>query len=287
MVKLGLAYDLLRLDEKMLVESAKSKGIRLELIEVKSKAVKLWKGRNDGEENLDCDIFLQRCTSYFRTLHLTKVLELFGRRVINNSEATTICGNKLFTTVALSRAGIPTPKSVMAFSKESALKALEMVGYPAVLKPVVGSWGRLIAPLNDPESAQATFEAREYMHPLYQIFYVQERVIRPPRDIRAVVVGGQLVTAIYRYSPPGDWMTNVARGGKAVPCQDLEELEEVSIKAAEAVDGEVVGVDCMESKMGLLVHEVNSTVEFKAAAKVTGVDVAGAIIDYAVRSVKR
>lgn len=279
-------YDLMRLDEKMLVESAKAKGVHLELLEVKSKPIKLWRERG-VEENMDCDVFLQRCTSYFRALHLSKVLELFGRRVINNSEAITICGNKLFTTVALARAGIPTPKSVMAFSKDSAIKALEMVGYPAVLKPVIGSWGRLIAPLNDPESALATFESREYMHPLYQVFYVQERVIRPPRDVRAVVVGGQLITAIYRYAPPGDWMTNVARGGRAVPCQNLEGLEEASIKAAEAVKGEVVGVDCMESKMGLLVHEVNSTVEFKTAAKVTGVDVAGAIIDYAVRSAKR
>jgi len=145
---------------------------------------------------------------------------------------------------------------------------------------VIGSWGRLIAPLKDIDSAKAIFESREYMFPLYQIYYLQEMIGRPQRDIRCFVIGDQAIAAIYRYSAPGDWKTNIARGGKAEPCPITNEIEELAIKATKAVGGGAFGVDIMESDRGLLVHEVNATTEFKTTTEATGIDVPGYLIDY-------
>ncbi len=156
-----------------------------------------------------------------------------------------------------------------------------------VLKPVVGSWGRLSALIKDRETASAILEDREEMFPLYRVYYVQEFVKRPPRDIRCFVVDGQAVAAIYRTSESGDWRTNTARGGKASKCKITGELGELSVRAAEAVGGEIVGVDLMESSEGLLVHEVNNTTEFKNTVPATGVDVPSLIVDYIISAEKR
>ncbi|HEX2614841.1 MAG TPA: RimK family alpha-L-glutamate ligase, partial [Nitrososphaera sp.] len=178
--------------------------------------------------------------------------------------------------------GVRTPKAISAFSEESALAALEELGYPAVIKPTVGSWGRLIALLRDKDAARAVIEDREHMFPLYHVYYFEEFVERPPRDIRAIVVGDRVVAAIYRYSGDGEWKTNMALGGHAEACPVTKELEDICIKATRALGGQIVGVDLMESKSdGLMVHEVNNTTEFKNTVRVTGVDIPGLMVDYA------
>ncbi len=230
---------------------------------------------------------LQRTVSYFRNVHSTAALEYAGHRVVNNFRSAWICGNKLFGSLELIRHGIPTPKTVLALAQGSAIEAIEELGYPAVLKPVVGSWGRLSALLRDADAAAAVLEDREYMFPLYQVYYLQEFVKRPPRDIRSFVVGGQTVAAIYRISGSGDWRTNTARGGRAEACPIGKELDELSLKAAEATGGEVVGVDLMETSDGLVVHEVNNTTEFKNTVPATGVDIPALIVDYLVSIQKR
>jgi [lysine-biosynthesis-protein LysW]--L-2-aminoadipate ligase len=168
----------------------------------------------------------------------------------------------------------------------AALRSIEAMGYPTVLKPVVGSWGRLSALLRDADSARAVVEHREEMFPLYQIYYLQEFVKRPPRDIRSFVIGDRTVAAIHRYSG-SDWRTNTARGGRAEACKITPELDELSVKAAKAVGGEFVGVDLMESEDGLVVHEVNNTTEFKNTVPATGVDIPGMVIDYLISEQKR
>lgn len=285
MAEVGILYDTIRLEEKMLFKEAASLDLTAKPMNVKD--LKLPAKVTELEGDFSSDIYLQRCVSYFRALHVTHALESYGFKVVSSFETISVCGNKFFTTLALVRAGVPTPETILAFSREAAMSAISDVGYPAMLKPVMGSWGRLIAPLNDPESASAILESREHMHPIYQVYYLQERVNRPPRDIRALVVGGQLLTAIYRYQPQSDWRTNTARGGRAEPCPRTKELEELSLKAAEAVKGEVVGVDCMESDSGLLVHEVNHTVEFKNMVRVTGVNIASEIMMYLKSRIKR
>ncbi len=230
---------------------------------------------------------IQRCVSYYRSLHSTAALEGKGVNVINSLNTSIFAGNKLFTHMLLVKNGIPTPFSAVAFSEEAALETLEKRGYPMVLKPTVGSWGRMIALLNDRDSAQGIMETRETMYPIYQVYYLEEFVNRPPRDIRAIMIGDQVVAAIYRYSGDGQWKTNMALGGKAEPLKVTKELEDICIKAKNAVQGQIVGVDLMESKEnGLVVHEVNNTTEYKNTVRVTGVDIPALMIDYAIQSRK-
>jgi len=287
MSEIGLLYDRIRWDEKALVRAAGKAGLNLKLTDSKTIYLGTLEAKAKLEEELGA-VILQRCVSYFRGLHATAVLENSGLQVINPFHVSLTCGNKLFTTSVLARASVPVPKTLVAFTKEGACRALDALSYPAVMKPVVGSWGRLIALIRDRESAQAIIESREEMqNALLQIYYLQEYVNRPPRDIRILVIGEEAVAASYRYSPEGDWRTNVARGGTSEPCPITEELENLALKASETVGGGVLAVDCMESPKGILVHEVNSTVEFRGLCSATKVDIPGKIIDYAAKVTKK
>jgi [lysine-biosynthesis-protein LysW]--L-2-aminoadipate ligase len=230
---------------------------------------------------------LQRCVSYFRNVHSTVALEATGHRVVNSFACAWICGNKLLGTIELQKHHVPTPRTLLSMSEDSAMRSMEKLGYPAVLKPVVGSWGRMSALLKDRDAARAVIEDREHMFPLYQIYYVQEFVSRPPRDIRAFVLGDDTIAAIYRYSMGEEWRTNTARGGRAEACRVTPELNELSLRAARAVGGDFVGVDLMEGPEGLVVHEVNNTTEFKNTVPATGVDIPGMIVDYLISVQKR
>jgi len=278
-----LLYDLIRWEEKAIVAAAEKKGITVSLVDAKGVVFDL----QSEAPPLPDQAVLQRCVSYFRNVHSTAYLEASGLRVVNDFSCAWVCGNKLFGTLALIRGHVPTPRTSLAFSDGAALRAASDMGYPVVLKPVVGSWGRLAALLKDHDSATAVFEHREEMFPLYQVYYLQEFVKRPPRDIRSFVVGGRTVAAIYRVSEGGDWRTNTARGGRAEKCPMTPEIDELSVKAATAVGGEVVGVDLMETPDGLCVHEVNNTTEFKNTVPATGVDIPGIVAEYLVSVQKR
>ncbi len=241
-------------------------------------------GKQSGLESTD--VFLQRCMSYFRSVHATAALESYGKIVVNSHRTATTCGNKLLASIRLAEAKIPTPRTFLAFTEESALVALEQLGYPAVMKPIVGSWGRLVAQVKDPDTAKSIIESREYMHPVQQLYYLQEKVKRPDRDIRCYVIGDEAVAAIYRHAPPNDWRTNTAKGGIAEKCQITPDLEDLSIKAAQAMGGGAFGVDLMETESGLVVHEVNHTTEFKNTVRVTGVDIPTLLLNYAIEKVK-
>lgn len=275
---LTILYDSIRWEEKTLYEAAKKKGVNVENVDCKNLVTDL----NDRKSKYRGQVVLQRSVSYFKNVHSTAALEGLGARVINPLYAAILCGNKMYAHMELEKAGVRTPKAVAAFSEEGALAALDGFGYPAVIKPTVGSWGRLIALLRNKEAARAVIEDREHMFPLYQVYYFEEFVERPPRDIRAIVVGDQVVAAIYRYSGEGEWKTNMALGGHAEACPVTKELEDICLKATRALGGQIVGVDLMESKSdGLMVHEVNNTTEFKNTVRVTGVDIPGLMVDYA------
>ena len=266
-----------------MVAAAEKRGVSVNLVDAKDLSITL----NSRELPLADRVVLQRSVSYFRNVHSTAALESAGHRVVNSFSCAWVCGNKLFGTLALVRGNVPTPKTALAMAEESALRAIGAMGYPAVLKPVVGSWGRLSAMLKDQEAAKAVVEDREEMFPLYQVYYVQEYVRRPQRDIRSFVLNGETIAAIYRYSGPSEWRTNTARGGRAEKCKVTPELDDLSVRAAGAVGGEFVGVDLMEGKDGLLVHEVNNTTEFKNTVPATGVDIPGMVIDYLISVHKR
>lgn len=274
-------FDTIRWEEKALLEAGKKKNINLQMLDCKKLFLDLDK-KNDR-----FGVVLQRCVSYYRNVHSTAALEGMGVNVINPLYTGVYAGNKLFTHMLLKKQGVPTPYATVAFSKESALESLEKIGYPKVIKPTVGSWGRMISKLNDKDSAEGIIESRERMYPIYQVHYLEEFVNRPPRDIRAIMVGDKIVAAIYRYSADDSWKTNMALGGRAEPCKPTKEMEDICIKAKNAVQGQIVGVDLMESKeKGLVVHEVNNTTEYKNTVRVCGVDIPSLIIDYALESRK-
>jgi [lysine-biosynthesis-protein LysW]--L-2-aminoadipate ligase len=274
---LYILFDNIRWEEKSIIEKAKEIGRELKAIDCKDLVLFL----NDDSNGYKDKIILQRSVSYFRSLHSTGGLEGMGARMINSLYTAFMCGNKLISHIELKKNGILTPKAMCAFTPESSLNGLEKFGYPAVIKPTVGSWGRLIGLINDKEAAKTVLEDREHMFPIYHISYFEEFVKRPPRDIRAIVIGEEVVAAIYRYSGDNEWKTNMALGGHALPCPITKEIEEICIKSAKIFKGDIVGVDLMESeKYGLVVHEVNNTTEFKNTVKVTGVDIPKLIINY-------
>ncbi|MER5174533.1 MAG: lysine biosynthesis protein LysX [Candidatus Nitrosocosmicus sp.] len=276
---LVILFDSIRWEEKSIIETAKKNDIDLKTLNCKELILFL----NDENTEFKNKVILQRCVSYFKSMHSTAALEGLGARMINSLYTSIMCGNKLFSHMELQKQGVVTPNAFCSFSTSSAIEGINRWGYPVVIKPTVGSWGRLIGLLNDEEAAKTVLEDREHMFPIYHINYFEEFVKRPPRDIRAIVVGDEVVAAIYRYSGNKEWKTNMALGGFAETCPITKELEDICLNAAKIFKGDIVGVDLMESKNhGLLVHEVNNTTEFKNTVRVTGIDIPSLIVDYMV-----
>jgi [lysine-biosynthesis-protein LysW]--L-2-aminoadipate ligase len=216
-----------------------------------------------------------------RALYTLRVLNDWGVPTVNSYDVANICGDKLLTSAALERDGVAAPRTIIAFTPESALEACEELGYPVVMKPAIGSWGRLLARVNDRDAAEALLEHKVTLGSFHHgAFYIQEFVNKPGRDIRSFVVGDETICAIYRTSP--HWITNTARGGVATNCPVTEELDRLSRAAARAVGGGVVAIDLFETDRGLLVNEVNYTMEFRNSIDTTGVDIPGKIVDYAI-----
>ena len=281
---LYILFDNIRWEEKSIIERAKRSDIDLKPIDCKDLVLFL----NEDSRRFKDKVILQRCISYFRSLHSTAGLEGLGARMINSLYTSFMCGNKLISHIELQKNGIQTPTAICAFNTNSSLEGIKKFGYPVVIKPTVGSWGRLIGLLNDEEAVKSVLEDREHMFPIYHINYFEEFIKRPPRDIRAIVIGDKVVAAIYRYSGNNEWKTNMALGGHASPCPITTELEDICVKSSRIFKGDIVGVDLMESeKYGLVVHEVNNTTEFKNTVRVTGVDIPGLILDYMVNIHKK
>ena len=268
-------YDTIRLEEKLLIESAKKNDINLEMVDCKNLFVNL----ND-KKSFDGPV-LQRCVSYYRNLHSTAAIEGQGSKVVNCLNTGSFAGNKLFTHMLLQKVGVPTPDATVAFSKDSALESLEKNGFPKIIKPTVGSWGRMVSKINDMDSAEGVIDGREAMYPIHQVHFLEEFVERPPRDIRVIVIGDNVAAAIYRNSGDGNWKTNTHLGGSAETCEITNELEDICIKAKDAVNGDIVGIDLMESNdKGMVVHEINNTTEFRNVVRVTGVDIPKLMLEY-------
>lgn len=227
---------------------------------------------------------LNRIMSHTRSVYATRLFEATGHRVFNPSTVVDVCGDKILTSLALVRAGIPTPETVVAVTPDAALAAIERVGYPAVIKPAVGSWGRLLSKVNDRDAAETLIEHKQSLRsPVHNVYYVQEFVDKPGRDIRVIVIGGEAVAAVYRRSP--HWITNTARGATTAVCPLSPDLRRLATMAAEAVGGGLLAVDLLERSSGeLLVTEVNHTMEFHGLAEVAEVDVASLIVDHVDRN---
>ena len=279
MTRVGFLMTRLRTEEKLLLEEM---GHRpdVEIVRIL-----------DGERFFDIsqlpddvDVVFERSISYSRGLYITRIFEAHGVTVVNPSLVAERCGDKYITSQILTREGIPTPRVFMAFDEESALAAVEAMGYPCVLKPVVGSWGRLLAKVDNRSTAEALIEHKATLGVNHQVFYIQEYINKPGRDIRAFVIGEEPICAIYRSSE--NWITNTARGGVATNCPVTDEIEDLCRRAAHAVGGGLLALDLFETENGLTINEINHTMEFRNSIATTGVNIPEKMVNYVLGQAK-
>lgn len=279
MAELAVLYDRIRPDERMLFAALDELGVPYD--KVYTPQLKVFFDAA-GQAQVPWKVAIERCVSQSRGHAVTRALEAFGVKVINPAHVIELCGDKLATNARLHQGGVPTPRTGVAWGGEAALELIEEIGYPVVLKPTVGSWGRMVSKLNDRDAAEAVIEHKEVLGgPQHGIFYVQELIHKPGRDIRAFVIGGVCIGAIYRTSP--HWITNTARGATASNCPVTPDIANLSVRAAAAVGGQIVAIDLMEDpERGLMVIEVNHTMEFKNSVGTTGVNIPRLMGEYAI-----
>ncbi|SDR31110.1 [lysine-biosynthesis-protein LysW]---L-2-aminoadipate ligase [Natronobacterium texcoconense] len=275
-VKIGILYSRIRKDEKLLLNELRERDHEVVKIDVRKQEFDVGEV---PEAFANLDLVVDRCLATSRSLYATKFFEAYGIPVVNSNETAEVCADKVKNSLALEKAGVPTPATKVAFTKETAMEAIEDFGYPCVLKPVVGSWGRLMAKIDSPDAAEAILEHKATLgHYEHKVFYVQEFVEKPGRDIRVLATDGEPVAAMVRSSD--HWITNAAKGAETDVFELDDEAEELVQKASDAVGGGLLGVDLMETEDGYTVHEVNHTVEFKALDEAVETDVAGTVVDW-------
>jgi len=272
MIRVGFLYTRLRVEEKMLLKELSNRpGVEVGQIPDSTFF-------DISKKPAEVDVLFVRSLSYSRGLYIARIFEAHGIPTVNSSLAAERCGDKFITSQIMMQEGIPTPRVMMAFDADSALEAVETIGYPCVLKPVVGSWGRLLAKVDDREAAEAFIEHKAMMGVNHQVFYIQEYIHKPGRDIRAFTIGEEPIGAIYRASD--SWITNTARGGTASNCPLTDELVQICRSAARIVGGGMLALDLFETQGGLVINEVNHTMEFRNSIDTTGVDIPARMIDY-------
>lgn len=281
-MRVGVLCSRIRVEEKLLFAAFEALGVEPLRLDERDIAARV------GDYAPEVDVLLERSVSTSAGLVASQLFESAGIRTINTYATASTCADKIRTTLALERAGVSQPVTEIALSPEAALEAIERIGYPAVLKPVVGSWGRLLARVTDRDAAEAIIEHKEVLGGVsHQIFYVQEHVNKPARDIRAFVIGDETICAIYRSSP--HWITNTARGGQASNCPVTPDIADMCQRAALAVSGGaggVLAIDLLEDpQRGLLVCEVNHTMEFRNSIDTTGVNIPERIARYVLQEV--
>ncbi len=279
MTKVALVVSRIRVEEKLLLAALEASGADVQVVNDDHLVFPIGDQR-PVVSPFAADVVLERSVSTARGLYALRLAEMAGVPAVNRYATASTCADKLLTTAALAEANVPQPRARVAFTPESALAAIEELGYPVVLKPVVGSWGRLLARINDRDAAEAVLEHKETLGSyLHSIFYIQEFIAKPGRDIRAFVVGDETICAIYRQSP--HWITNTARGGQASNCPVTSAIDQVCQAAARAVGGGVVAIDLLEDPdRGLLVNEVNHTMEFRNSIDTTGVNIPARMVEY-------
>ncbi len=270
-----------RMEEKLLFTALERRGVRYEAVDTRSLAVRLDEFRPPYRGALSREI------SHYRAYYAACLLEHAGVPVVNPARTIRTCGDKLLTTLALRSAGLPTPPAMVALTPAAALSDLPAFGYPSVIKPLTGSWGRLAARVTDGEVAQAVIEHRAALPGAQsQITYVQRYVDKPGRDIRGLVAGDDVLGAIYRTS--SHWRTSTAHDSSAVsPCPVGEGLRKLLLATAGTIGPGVYGIDILEDREGALyVNEVNHTPEFHGAIAVLGDQLVDRYLDFALEQLR-
>ena len=290
-MKVGLLYSRIRRDEKLLLSELRDRGHEVAKIDVRDEQF----GLSESPESFEgVDVVVDRCLATSRSLYTTQFLDAYGIPVVNSATTADVCSDKVKNSLALARAGVPTPTTEVAFTTDSALEIVERFGYPCVIKPVVGSWGRLMAKVESRSAAEAILEHKSTLgHYQHKVFYIQEFVDKPGRDIRVVAVDGEPVAAMTRSSD--HWLTNAAKGAEVEPFEPDDRVRDLVSTASDAVGGGLLGIDLMEtgvpesddpetretgSHADYTVHEVNHTVEFKALNDAVDTDVPAAVVDW-------
>ena len=281
-LKIGVLYSRVRVEEKWIFAAMEKRGIDYERLDDRAISFDL----ENPKPWRAFDAVLERSISYTSGLYALRLLNAFGVTTVNTAAVAEVCGDKLTTSAMLAKAGVPQPRNVVAFTPEAALEAIEAFGYPVVLKPVIGSWGRLLAKINDRDAAEAVLEHKAALGSVqHSVFYIQEFIEKPDRDIRAIVIGDRVLTAMYRKSE--HWITNTARGGEGELCPITPDIEALCLKATAAVGGGVLAVDLVEHPdNGMVVNEINHTMEFHTMQPISGIDIAGEIVEYVVSVAK-
>ena len=281
-MKIGILLSRVRIEEKLILQALRAQGIDHQRIDIRDVLFDLSHAGMD-----EFDAVGIRCLSHSNSLYAAKLLATQGVPTVNPYDVIATCGDKILTSLALAEHGIPTPRTVTAFSKKTALAAVADLGYPAVLKPPIGSWGRMLAKVNDREAAEAVIEHKQMLDSAGSMpVYMQAYVDKPGRDIRALVVGDETICAVYRTST--HWITNTARGGQTASLPLTGEIDDLCRSAARAVGGGILAVDLLEQSDGtLMVNEINSTPEFHGAKEATDVDIAAKMVDHIVRVAER
>jgi [lysine-biosynthesis-protein LysW]--L-2-aminoadipate ligase len=272
-LRVAMLVSRVRVEEKMLLDAFARSGLDVDLIDVRRMVL------DTRRTSQTWDVVLDRCVQLSHALTALRLLEDRGVATVNAHRVVANCADKAVTTSLLSAAGVPVPRTLVAFSIEGALEAIDAVGYPAVIKPPVGSWGRLLARVNDRDAAEALLEHKATLGSVaHQVYYVQEHIAKPGRDIRAFVAGGRVICAVERQSD--HWVTNTARGATTANRPVTAEIADLSLAAATAVGGGLLAVDLLEDGDRLLVSEVNHAMEFRNSVDVTGVDIAAHIVEH-------
>jgi [lysine-biosynthesis-protein LysW]--L-2-aminoadipate ligase len=289
-MRIGILITHIRAEEKLLISAFQERGIEPDILLDRDLDFDITAGPEQlapsGLPWEAYDLLMERSVSTSRGLYALAILNSWGLNTINRYDTAATCADKLRTSIGLAKVGIPQPPTRVAFEQDTTLQALDKLGYPSVFKPVTGSWGRLLARVNDKDAAEAIIEHRQtlgdYNHHTY---YVQKYIDKPGRDIRAFVVGDRTICAIYRTSP--HWITNTARGGQASNCPVTPELDALCQRAAHAVGGGVLAIDVLEDSDGqLLINEVNHTMEFRNSSAPTGVNIPAEVVAYALSQVR-
>ncbi|MEM1165530.1 MAG: lysine biosynthesis protein LysX [Planctomycetota bacterium] len=280
---IALLYARIRPEERLIAEAMAARSIEHELVDVRTLVY-------DPESLGDLarfDVVFDRCLSLTQAAVALEILGGLGVRTVNPIDTVRVCSDKLATTVALARAGIAQPRCRVATDADAALRAVEEIGYPCVLKPTVGSWGRLLARLNDRDAAEAVIEHKATLGSVaHSVFYIQEFIDKPGRDLRIFTVGGRAIAGIERRAE--HWVTNTARGAEAAGITVTDEIRDISERAAAAMGGDIVAVDLLEDpERGHLVCECNHTMEFRNSIAATGVDIPGLMVEHVAEVMER
>lgn len=273
-MKIGIIITKPRLEENLLINELKKKKVETEIIFDDQIVIDI-----ESSTKSDLDIVLNRSLSAFKSELILAYFDSLGTKTINSYFSTVIANNKFLTSLVLTKNKIPTIKTAVAFGKEKAMEIIGKFGYPVVIKPIIGSWGRLATKIDDQTQAHQIIEHKLALSSLHhQALYIQEYVFKPDRDIRVLVLGQEAICAMYRTSK--NWITNTAVGGKPIFCQITKEIEKISCQTTQALNIDVAGIDLVETTDGLKVLEVNAGVEFHGLMETTKINIPKLITNY-------